>query len=38
MTTVPDLQKINVKFGIDAAADADWDALLNIFSRWRLEE
>ena len=38
MTTVPDLQKINVKFGIDAPADADWDALLNIFSRWRLEE
>ena len=38
MTTVPDLQKINVKFGIDAAAAADWDALLNIFSRWRLEE
>lgn len=38
MQPLPDLQKINVKFGIDAPADADWDALLNIFSRWRLEE
>ena len=38
MASVPDLQKINVKFGIDGPADADWDALLNIFSRWRLEE
>ena len=38
MTPLPDLQKINVKFGIDAPADADWDSLLDIFSRWRLEE
>ncbi len=38
MQPLPDLQKINVKFGIDAPADADWDSLLNIFSRWRLEE
>jgi hypothetical protein len=38
MASIPDLQKINIKFGIDAPADADWDALLNIFSRWRLEE
>lgn len=38
MQPLPDLQKINVKFGIDAPADADWDSLLNIFSRWRLED
>ena len=38
MTPLPDLQKINVKFGIDAPAGTDWDLLLNIFSRWRLEE
>jgi hypothetical protein len=35
---IPELQKIDVKFGIGAPADADWDALLSIFSRWRLEE
>ena len=35
---IPELQKIDVKFGTGAPAGADWDALLSIFSRWRLEE
>jgi hypothetical protein len=36
--TQTDLQKINVKFGIQCPDDTNWDALLAVFGRWRLEE
>jgi len=32
-----DLQKIDVKFGVRCGDDLDWDVLLGVFGRWRLE-
>lgn len=32
-----ELQKIDVKIALDAPADFDWDLLLAVFGRWRLE-
>jgi len=37
-TTAEGLQKINVKISLEVPSDFDYDVLLAIFGRWRLEE